>query len=108
MTIVCELIVIYLGGRVTRKMKDGTLKHPTFKMRYPGAFHQARFLAKSLYLIKISMMMDILPEDIVPIDKRDSVDRTVLLIVMFWNTWTRKVLLIGVSPSSCSSSPVLC
>jgi len=39
-------------------------------MRHPGTFHQARFLAKALYLIKISMMMDVVSESVVPMDKR--------------------------------------
>ena len=66
-----------------RRRKDGELTEPTFNMRHPGAFHQARFLAKALYLIKISMMADILPDDVLPADKRNNVDRMAKFIVIF-------------------------
>ena len=79
----CELVVVYLGGSVSRKRKVGGATPLPFVMRHPGPFHQARFLHKSLYLIKMSMMLDIIPEDVVPADKRESVDRMVRLIVLF-------------------------
>ena len=44
----CEIVTYYLGGSVSRKRKRGDVAPITFKMRHPGAFHQARFLAKAL------------------------------------------------------------
>ena len=79
----CELVVFYLGGSVSRKRKVGGAVQLPFTMRHPGAFHQARFLSKALYLIKMSMMMDVLPESVVPLDKRSSVDRMARLISLF-------------------------
>ena len=38
---------------------------------------------KALYLIKISMMMDVVPESVVPMDKRQSVDRMARFIALF-------------------------
>ena len=78
----CELVVVYLGGAVSRKRKAGVTQI-AFTMRHPGAFHQARFLRKALYLIKMSMMLDVLPDDVVPADKRESVDRMARFIVLF-------------------------
>ena len=74
--------MVYVGGQVTR-MQNGRLMQLTFKMRHPGAFHHARFLAKALYLIKISMVADVLSEKVLPADKRESVDRMVRFIVLF-------------------------
>ena len=51
-------------------------------MRHPGPFHHARFLHKSLYLIKMSMMSDALPYNVEPARKGASVDPMVRLIVL--------------------------
>ena len=79
----CELVVFYLGGSVSRKRKHGGVVQLPFVMRHPGAFHQARFLSKALYLIKISMMINVVPESVVPMDKRQSVDRMARFIAIF-------------------------
>ena len=47
-----ELIVMYLGGTVSR---PGDLNY-TFYMRTPGALHCARFMAKGIYILKIAML----------------------------------------------------
>ena len=94
----CELIVVYLGGRLTRKRKNGTLSYPEFRMRYPGAFTYARFLAKSLYLIKMSMMLDVIPEEIIPAEKRNSVDQMVLFIVLFHARYFLQAFLPAAAP----------
>ena len=78
----CELVVVYLGGTLYRKRKVSGVVQIAFTMRHPGAFHHARFLHKALYIIKMSMM-DILPEEVVPADKRESVDRMARFIVLF-------------------------
>ena len=72
----CELVVVYLGGTVSRKRKVGVTQI-AFTMQHPGTFHQA------LYLIKMSMMLDVLPDDVVPADKHESVDRMAWFIVLF-------------------------
>lgn len=79
----CELVTYYLGGALSRKRKVGGVAPINFTMRHPGAFHQARFMAKSLYLIKMSMMMDVIPTDVVPVEKRASVDRMARFIALF-------------------------
>ena len=43
-----ELTLIYLGGQ----LPDGRV----FKFRIPGAFHHARFMAQSIYLLKIHLL----------------------------------------------------
>lgn len=55
-----ELVVHYLGGQVVRPCKNRQPK-VGFRMMKPGAFHHARFMAKSLYLLKIAMLVDTLP-----------------------------------------------
>nr|CAH0098703.1 unnamed protein product [Daphnia galeata] len=46
-----ELIVFYLGGEVPR----------TFRLRKPGANHHARFMASSIYFLKIELMSERFP-----------------------------------------------
>ena len=42
-----QLILVWLGG---------VDEVPGFKFQWPGAYHHARFLAKSLYLLKLDML----------------------------------------------------
>ena len=72
-----------MGGEVVRKQKIGGVTQVPFTMRHPGAFHQARFLHKALYLIKMAMMLDVIPDDVIPDNKRESIDRMVRFIVLF-------------------------
>ena len=65
-----------------RPREDGTVQ-AAFTTRHPDAFQYARFLAKGLYLIKISMMADILPPDVLPADKHAGVDGMSRFIVIF-------------------------
>lgn len=94
----CELVVFYLGGQVIRKRKNGQLTYPRFTMRKPGAFNHARFLAKALYLIKISMMMDVIPDNVVPADKREAVDRMARFIVVFHSKYFLQAFLSTAGP----------
>ena len=78
-----KLVVVYLGGDVSRKRIVGGVTAVPFVMRHPGPFQHARFLHKSLCLIKISMMLNALTNNFVPAKKRASVNRMVRLIVLF-------------------------
>ena len=49
-----ELVVIYLGGMVKR-VQNGNLVPVEVTIRRPGAIHRARFLASSLYFLKICL-----------------------------------------------------
>ena len=42
----CELCVLFLGGAV-----------PNFKFQYPGAYHNARYMAQSIYMLKFSLLL---------------------------------------------------
>ena len=42
-----QLILVWLGG---------VAEVPGFKFQWPGAYHQARFMAKSLYILKLNML----------------------------------------------------
>ena len=94
----CELVVVYLGGQIVRKRKDDTLEHLDFVMKHPGAFHHVRFLAKALYLIKMSMLAHILPEDVLPSDRRDRVDRMAKFIVLFHAKYFLQAFLPAAAP----------
>ena len=89
--------MVYLGGQVVRARKDGTVK-AGFTMRHPGAFHQARFLAKSLYLIKMSMMASVLPPDVLPADKQHAVNRMTHFIVLFHAKYFLQAFLTSAAP----------
>ena len=51
-----ELVVIYLGGVVKRIRKNSAVPIDVH-IRKPGAVHHARFMASSLYILKISMYL---------------------------------------------------
>ena len=50
------MITAYL--QVLRPRDGGRPPVIGFRMRRPGAFHHARFMAKSLYILKIAMFKD--------------------------------------------------
>ena len=56
-------------------------------MRAPGAVHKARFLAKSLYIMKLFMLADKLPEGLVTPRMRDNIDRMAVYIALFHGPW---------------------
>ena len=43
----CELAVLFLGGAV-----------PNFKFQYPGACHNARYMAQAIYMLKMNLLLD--------------------------------------------------
>ena len=45
----CDLAIVYLGGVV-----------PDFRFQYPGALHHARYMAKSIYVLKYALLMDMI------------------------------------------------
>ena len=49
-----ELVVIFLGG-VVKRMHNGEVVPVPITIRKPGALHRARFMASSLYLLKICL-----------------------------------------------------
>ena len=55
-----ELVIHFLSGQVSRPRKRGSPKI-VFTMMKPGAFHHTCFMAKSLYLLKIAMLMHKFP-----------------------------------------------
>ena len=42
----CQLAVLFLGGPV-----------PNFKFQYPGAYHNARYMAQAIYMLKMNLLM---------------------------------------------------
>ncbi len=81
-----ELTVHYLGGEVMRPRVNGP-PQPGFRMRRPGALHHARFMAKGLYILKIAMLSDVLPQDVLPANKHAGITRMAQFIVLFYTRY---------------------
>ena len=71
-----ELVLVWLGGI---KML------PDFKFQWPGAFHHARFMAKSLYILK----MDLLDKQFNFLSKiqKEQVSRLALFVGVYFGAW---------------------
>ena len=72
----CELIVLYLGGNV-----------PNFKFKRPGACHHARFMAKAIYSLKMSLCSQFYAMDR---DTEKILQRTALFCALFYGPWFLK------------------
>jgi hypothetical protein len=55
-----------------------------FRMRKPGAVHHARFMSKTLYILKMVMLGYIIPVDIMSLEKRMELDRMALFCSPFF------------------------
>ena len=93
----CELIVHFLGGNVVRPRKHGD-DHYGFTMRKPGAHHHARFMSKCLYLIKITMLSDVLPEGYICPEEMDGIKRMTQYICLFHGPHFLKARLAAEAP----------
>lgn len=81
-----ELTVHYLGGLVLRPRVNGP-PAAGLHMRQPGALHHARFMAKGLYLLKIAMLVDALPNRFLTPNQRDGVRRMAQFIAIFYTRY---------------------
>jgi hypothetical protein len=85
----CELIVIYFGGRTGRK----------FFIRKPGAHHHARFMAKrfapSIYFLKMFLLSDAFQ---LSAKEKNMVERMALFIGLFYGKYFLESPLPAASP----------
>ena len=93
----CELVVHYLGGQVMRPHKNRPPVHG-FEMRKPGALHHARFLASCLYILKLSMLADALPQGTMTPNEREKVDRLAQYIALFHAPYFLQASLASAAP----------
>lgn len=93
-----ELAVHYLGGTVVRPRKRG---QPSFgfTMRKPGALHHARFLASALYLVKLAMLLDVLPPDMVDPTEETEIERMAQFICIFYMPYFLQARLSTAAPA---------
>ena len=89
----CELIIKYLGGQVLRpaqKVPEDGADH--FRIRKPGALHHARFMASSIYIMKLTLLNDQLPPNLlnsdpdIP-DMEQRIRRMARYIALFHGPW---------------------
>ena len=83
----CELAVLYLGGHVD-----------SFKFQTPGPVHHARFMAKAIYYLKMSLLFSQLckifhPRELVEIEVMSE------FTAVFYSKWWFKGTLAAVAPS---------
>ncbi|XP_046409261.1 uncharacterized protein LOC124174209 [Ischnura elegans] len=77
-----ELSVIFLGGDTQRK----------FKIRPPGAMHQARWMARAIYSLKISLLSDQFKITIK--DKTALLDVCLFIVTSYVKPWLQCILAV--------------
>ena len=77
-----ELSVIFLGGDTKRK----------FKIRTPGAMHQARWMARAIYSLKISLLSD--QFKITSKDKAALLDVCLFIVISYVKSWLQCILAV--------------
>ena len=82
-----QLILVWLGG--VEEVTD-------FKFQWPGAFHHARFMAKSLYILKLDILstqINILSEE-----EKDQVARLAMFVGIYFGVWFLQCGLSSIAP----------
>ena len=69
-----------------------------FVMRAPGALHHARFLASSLYIMKLAMLADNLPRGLVTPHMHAHINRMAVFIALFHGPWFLQAILPSPAP----------
>ena len=93
----CELIVHFLGANVVSPRKDSD-HHYGFTMRKPGAHHHAKFMSDSLYILKITILADVLPEGFICPGEMDGIRRMAQYICLFHGPHYLKARLSAAAP----------
>lgn len=69
-----------------------------FTMRAPGALHHARFLASCLYILKLVMLRNVLPQGLVTPAMMESLLRMAQYIALFHGPWFLQGRIPAVAP----------
>ena len=82
-----QLILVWLGGaeEVTG-----------FKFQWPGAYHHARFMAKSLYILKLDMLSTQI--SILSKEEREQVARLAIFVGVYFGVWFLQCGLASTAP----------
>lgn len=75
-----ELSIIFLGGDETRQ----------FKIRPPGAMHRARWMAKAIYALKMSLFSSQLKLNAT--DKKSLLDVSLFIVTIYVKPWVNCIL----------------
>ena len=67
-------------------------------MRAPGALHHARFLASSLYIMKLAMLANVTPPRLLTRVKLEGIDRMAQYIALFHGPWFLQASLPAAAP----------
>ena len=91
-----ELITHALGGQIVRRSvvkKAAPPKLVEFKMERPGALHHARFMAKSIYYIKMLMLTpQLLNKTLITRSEANKIQRILSSFFYMANTFYKRAL----------------
>ena len=79
-------------------MRPGHQGQHRFVMRAPGALHHARFLASSLYIMKLVMLSNVLPPGLVTPAMMTNLKRMAQYISLFHGPWFLQARVPAVAP----------
>jgi hypothetical protein len=97
-----ELITHVLNGEIVRKSvvnRDAAPKVVAFKMERPGAFHHARFMAKSIYYIKMYMLLpQLLNRSLITQLQANQIERMATFIFLIYGQYFLQTALTAAAP----------
>ena len=67
-----------------------------FKFQWPGAFHQARFMAKSIYILKMDILRDQLT--FLTRDQKEQISQLAVFIGLYFSRWFLKCAIASSAP----------
>ena len=82
-----QLTAVWLGG---------VSEVPGFRFQWPGAFHSARFMAKSLYILKMDMLSSQL--DFVSQEEKENIRQLARFVGIFFSSWFLKCAVVPIAP----------
>ena len=82
-----ELILVWLGGA---NMVSN------FKFQWPGAYHHARFMAKSLYILKMDMLDK--QFNFLSKNQKEQVSRLALFVGVYFGVWFLQCSVVSTAP----------
>ena len=82
-----QLTAVWLGG---------LSEVPGFKFQWPGAFHSARFMAKSLYILKMDMLSNQL--DFLTKEQKENIRQLARFVGIFFSRWFLKCSVAPIAP----------
>ena len=75
-----------------------------YKLHIPGALHNARFLAKAIYFLKIFLLMEYVPG--LTNDEKREVTEMATFISLFYSEWFLRAEISNIAPAQVNFSLV--